>query len=75
MRAVGGSLYIVGMLLFGWNIFKTWAARPTTYEVPVVQAPKLEALGPGPAGRRTPIPTFAGANGYVPGVLRRESRP
>ena len=43
MRAVGGTLYIVGMLLFGWNILRTWQKRPKTYEVPVVQAPALES--------------------------------
>ena len=31
-------MYIIGMLIFGWNIFKTWAARPATYEVPEVKA-------------------------------------
>jgi cytochrome c oxidase cbb3-type subunit I/II len=40
-RAVGGTLYLAGMVLFGWNIFKTWAARPATYEVPQVQAAPL----------------------------------
>ena len=30
VRVVGGSLYIVGMLLFGWNILMTWRARPNT---------------------------------------------
>ena len=38
MRAVGGALYIVGMLLFGCNILMTWRARPAMYEVPVIQA-------------------------------------
>lgn len=41
MRVVGGSLYIVGMFIFGWNIFKTWANRPATYEVPVIEAAPL----------------------------------
>jgi cytochrome c oxidase cbb3-type subunit I/II len=41
MRVVGGSLYIVGMLLFGWNILMTWKTRPAVYDVPVIQAPKL----------------------------------
>ena len=41
MRALGGTLYIVGMLIFGWNILMTWRTRPATYEEPVVQAPRL----------------------------------
>ena len=41
MRALGGTLYIVGMLIFGWNILMTWRSRPATYEEPVVQAPRL----------------------------------
>ena len=28
VRVVGGTLYIAGMLLFGWNIFRTWQAAP-----------------------------------------------
>jgi cytochrome c oxidase cbb3-type subunit I/II len=41
MRALGGTLYIVGMLIFGWNILMTWRSRPVAYEEPVVQAPRL----------------------------------
>jgi len=41
VRALGGGLYIVGMLLFGWNILKTWRARPAVYDVPVIQAAPL----------------------------------
>ncbi|MGZ8411825.1 MAG: cytochrome-c oxidase, cbb3-type subunit I [Gemmatirosa sp.] len=74
LRAVGGSLYIVGMLLFGWNILKTWQKRPKTYEVPVVQAPKLSRHYDDGAGVPHRTPAFAGANGMVPGtgsLLRR----
>ena len=53
VRVAGGSLYILGMLLFGYNILRTWMARPATYEVPVVQAPPL---GPAPV----PVPAPAG---------------
>jgi len=42
-RALGGSLYILGMLLFGWNILRTWQARPKVYEEPVVEAAPLAA--------------------------------
>jgi cytochrome c oxidase cbb3-type subunit I/II len=41
MRALGGTLYIVGMLIFGWNILMTWRSRPAAYEEAVVQAPRL----------------------------------
>jgi cytochrome c oxidase cbb3-type subunit I/II len=40
-RALGGLLYIVGVLLMGWNLLMTWRARPKTYEEPVIQAPPL----------------------------------
>src|SRR3954464_7322878 len=32
VRALGGSLYIAGVLLGAYNIFKTWKARPAQYE-------------------------------------------
>jgi cytochrome c oxidase cbb3-type subunit I/II len=41
MRVVGGSLYITGMFIFGWNILMTWKQRPATYEEPVVEAAPL----------------------------------
>jgi cytochrome c oxidase cbb3-type subunit I/II len=58
LRVVGGSMYLVGMVLFGWNILMTWRRRPATYEVPVITAPALEkrfvpaptAGAPAPAG-------------------------
>ena len=54
MRAVGGTLYIVGMLIFGWNILMTWRARPAEYAEPVIQAAPLVREG------REGIPTAAG---------------
>ena len=55
MRVAGGTLYIVGMLLFGWNILMTWRARPARYEEPVVEAAPLAPryvppVAPAPAG-------------------------
>ena len=41
MRVAGGTMYIAGMVIFGWNIFKTWANRPAKYEVPVIEAAPL----------------------------------
>jgi len=44
MRVVGGSLYISGMLMFGYNMLMTWRARPAKYEVPVISAPSLSPV-------------------------------
>jgi len=41
LRAVGGSLYLAGMVLFGYNLVRTWKTRPATYEEPVIQAAPL----------------------------------
>jgi cytochrome c oxidase cbb3-type subunit I/II len=41
LRAVGGSLYLSGMVLFGYNLIRTWKTRPATYEEPVIQAAAL----------------------------------
>ncbi len=41
VRVVGGTLYIIGSLLFLYNIVKTWKSRPATYDVPIVSAPPL----------------------------------
>src|SRR5690606_10189674 len=43
VRVVGGSLYVFGILLCGFNIFMTWRNRPEKYEEIVHEAP---ALGP-----------------------------
>jgi cytochrome c oxidase cbb3-type subunit I/II len=50
-RAVGGTLYLVGGVLCGWNMFMTWKTRPRQYEESVVQAPPLarDAAGYAPA--------------------------
>ncbi|MCE9602732.1 MAG: cytochrome-c oxidase, cbb3-type subunit II, partial [Gemmatimonadetes bacterium] len=46
MRAVGGTLYIIGMLMFGWNILMTWNRRPGKLEEPLVQAAPLMREAP-----------------------------
>jgi cytochrome c oxidase cbb3-type subunit I/II len=56
-RAIGGALYIVGMFLFGWNMWMTWRSRPKVYAEPVVQAAPLER----PA-RPSPAPAAAPAS-------------
>jgi len=40
-RAIGGTMYVAGMLLFGWNILRTWQSRPKVYEEPIIQAAPL----------------------------------
>ncbi|MGE5176941.1 MAG: cytochrome-c oxidase, cbb3-type subunit I [Hyphomicrobiales bacterium] len=49
VRAAGGALYIVGVLLCGYNILRTWMARPKVYEEPWIQAPALAKKAPQPA--------------------------
>jgi cytochrome c oxidase cbb3-type subunit I/II len=41
LRALGGSLYITGLLIGAYNIFKTWQARPKTYEEVEVTVPPM----------------------------------
>lgn len=43
VRVLGGSMYVVGVLIGGYNIFRTWSQRPEKYEEIVHEAP---ALGP-----------------------------
>ncbi|HOX20273.1 MAG TPA: cytochrome-c oxidase, cbb3-type subunit I [Gemmatimonadales bacterium] len=55
LRVAGGSLYLTGMVLFGYNLFRTWKSRPAAYEEPVIQAAPLagdyeELTAPRPAG-------------------------
>jgi cytochrome c oxidase cbb3-type subunit I/II len=55
LRAVGGSLYLLGMVLFGYNLIRTWMTRPATYDEPVIQAAPLskdyrDHAPPRPAG-------------------------
>ncbi len=41
VRAIGGSMYLLGMFMFGANILMTWKGRPAVYETPVQSAPPL----------------------------------
>jgi len=41
MRALGGSLYIAGLLIGAWNIYKTWRSRPARYEDVEVTVPPM----------------------------------
>jgi cytochrome c oxidase cbb3-type subunit I/II len=69
VRALGGGLYIAGMLLFGYNILRTWMARPKTYVEPVVQAPALAR--PAPAAEVSPQPGGRWARFVAAGWHRR----
>ena len=44
VRVVGGTMYLTGVLIFAYNIMKTWARRPAAYVVPIIQAPPLAKL-------------------------------
>ncbi len=59
MRAIGGTLYILGMLMFGWNILMTWRKRPARYEEPEVQAAPLTRAVPAPSDVRPGESAFA----------------
>jgi cytochrome c oxidase cbb3-type subunit I/II len=41
VRALGGSLYIAGLLVGAYNIYKTWKARPAAYEEIDVAVPPM----------------------------------
>jgi len=55
VRALGGSLYLTGLALGAYNIFKTWKSRPDRYEVidvavpPMIRAAKAEGKAEGKA--------------------------
>jgi cytochrome c oxidase cbb3-type subunit I/II len=44
VRALGGSLFMAGVLLALINMVMTWRTRPAKYEEPVMEAPPLEAF-------------------------------
>ncbi len=41
LRAVGGTMYLIGTGVCGYNIYKTWASRPARYDEPVIRAAPL----------------------------------
>src|SRR5262249_31526855 len=60
MRAIGGTLFIVGMLLCHWNILMACRRRTAVYAVPVIQATAL-TRGEAGSGKREEgalIPAF-----------------
>ncbi len=60
VRVVGGLMYLTGVILFAYNILKTWARRPANYTVPVIQAPALaKAYKPEPMRPGVDVPATA----------------
>ncbi len=43
-RVLGGTLYLIGMIMLGVNVLMTWRARPARYAEPVQTAPALSAV-------------------------------
>jgi cytochrome c oxidase cbb3-type subunit I/II len=64
VRALGGTLYIAGLLLGAYNIFKTWQTRPKQYEdievevPPMVRAEKAAARGEAKLVREAEEPVY-----------------
>ncbi|MCU0625633.1 MAG: cytochrome-c oxidase, cbb3-type subunit I [Gemmatimonadaceae bacterium] len=50
-RALGGTLYVAGILVMWYNVVMTWRKRPAAYEVPTYQAAPLapKHVDPAPA--------------------------
>ncbi len=64
-RIGGGALYITGIVLLAVNYFMTWMSRPSTYEVPVIQAAPLSGNyvdPPAPQSRLKDAPVLELAN-------------
>ncbi len=41
VRALGGGLYIIGMLMFAYNVYRTWKARPAKYTDVEIDVPPM----------------------------------
>ena len=68
VRAVGGGLYVAGVVLCLINYTMTWANRPKTYEPVTDSAPPLAPNYAGPA----PQPANSGVWGQVVYFMRAE---
>lgn len=58
IRALGGGMYLAGVLIGAYNFFKTWQQRPAEYEEVVHEAPPLNATyqdPPEPTSRLTGV--------------------
>jgi cytochrome c oxidase cbb3-type subunit I/II len=61
LRALGGALYLAGMVLCGVNCVRTWAQAPAKYAEPVISAPPLDrhfVESPQPASRLQEAPVL-----------------
>ncbi|MEP0845750.1 MAG: cytochrome-c oxidase, cbb3-type subunit I [Phycisphaerae bacterium] len=65
MRALGGALYLSGVILCGYNAIMTWRTRARPYAVPVYEAPALAREFAEPAPPRSRI------NGHVVNVAHK----
>ncbi len=67
IRILGGTMYLAGMVLLGWNFYKTWSNRPDQYEEVVHQAPALSKnyKDPGLPASRLSANTELGHKGDV----------
>ena len=68
MRVVGGLMYFVGTLMFGWNIIMTWRHRPAAYDVPVIEAAPLTRVYVAPPATAIPAGPTVGVYGRFVGV-------
>ena len=68
MRVVGGLMYFVGTLMFGWNIIMTWRHRPAAYDVPVIEAAPLTRTYVAPPVTTIPAGATVGVYGRFVGV-------
>jgi cytochrome c oxidase cbb3-type subunit I/II len=48
VRALGGSMYVAGVVMCLVNLVMTWRQRPAQYEVPVIEAPALSEVSSDP---------------------------
>ncbi len=44
VRAIGGGMYVIGALMCGYNVFRTWKARPAKYDEPEINVPPLQPV-------------------------------
>jgi cytochrome c oxidase cbb3-type subunit I/II len=51
VRALGGTMYIVGALLCGYNVWRTWQRRPAVYAEPEHAVPALAPATASALGR------------------------
>ena len=59
LRVVGGGLYLVGMIMFLYNIVRTWQTRPAGYEVPEIKAAPLAQVYVEPPHPAEPVGALA----------------